>query len=267
MRHIPTWPLARILFLLWLAPAVAWADGALEESRRALRESPDFRVRTQAALSLGSSGDKAAVTPLCQALADENRTVRIAVATALGRLAQGGSACLKRRLQVEMDEAVKTSLARAVSQLEGGETVAEPALTDKSAYYIALDPLAGPEVLRGPTRAALIRVAVQRGDIAIAPASETTEQARALLGKHPGVRALVLSPKLDKPQYVDGQLRVKLSVVLLAYPEREIIASFQQQVAMAGVAAPQPEAERDLTVAAAEAAMQKVLALAPTLDL
>src|SRR5687768_4441045 len=40
-----------------------------------LGSNPDFRVRTQAALALGASRQKAAVAPLCRSLSDSNTTV------------------------------------------------------------------------------------------------------------------------------------------------------------------------------------------------
>ena len=51
-------------------------------------QAEDFRVRTNAALALGQTGDSAVVNPLCDALSDANEVVRQAVAVALQRLAK-----------------------------------------------------------------------------------------------------------------------------------------------------------------------------------
>ena len=68
-------------------------------------KADDYRVRTKAALALGATNDEAAVAPLCGAIADENETVRIAVAAAMKRLAKPSALpCLKNRLPAETAE-------------------------------------------------------------------------------------------------------------------------------------------------------------------
>src|SRR5271170_7137364 len=78
-------------------------------------QAEDFRVRTNAALALGQTGDDTAVGPLCGALADSSAVVRQAVAVALERLAKPASAgCLKDRLAVETSDAVKRQIGKAL---------------------------------------------------------------------------------------------------------------------------------------------------------
>lgn len=63
-----------------------------------LKNHPDFRIRTAAALSLGQSDDVEAVKPLCGCLdsGTETESVRVACAAALGKLKKPGSGdCLK----------------------------------------------------------------------------------------------------------------------------------------------------------------------------
>jgi hypothetical protein len=256
------WLVATLLLLL---PGLAAADD-FQKNADELKTAADFRVRTQAALALGASRDRRAVAPLCQGVADGNRVVRIASATALSRLGQGGDGCIRTQLTKEGDEQVKAALEKALSKLLGGGA-AEPAIAASTRFYIAIDKLAGPERLNMPVRAAFVRGTVGSGDVAIAPAGETTPEATALLKKYQAAKGFMLSPRAAKPTYEGDQLKVKLSVAILSYPERAIVASFTQNLAMSGVTGPDPKAEEELVLAAAESAMRKFLQLAPTLEL
>ena len=80
-----------------------------------LKQSKDFRVRTQAALALGTSASKRAVPVLCQALADPSAAVRASAAAALGRLKKGGQKCVRRRLIVEKNANVRKAFKPTLS--------------------------------------------------------------------------------------------------------------------------------------------------------
>jgi len=255
--------LVAALFLL--VPGLAAADD-LQKNADSLRTASDFRVRTQAALALGASRDRRAVVPLCQGVADSNRVVRIASATALSRLGQGGDGCIRRQLEKEGDEQVKAALEKALAKLLGAGA-AEPAIAASTRLYIAIDKLAGPERLNGPVRAAFVRGASSSGDVAIAPTGETASQAGDLLKKYTAAKGFMLSPRVAKPTYEGDQLKVKLSVAILSYPEKSIVGSFTQNLAMSGVTGPDPKAEEELVLSAAESAMRKFLQIAPSLDM
>jgi len=256
------WLVATLLLLL---PGLAAADD-FQKNVDELRTAADFRVRTQAALALGASHDRRAVVPLCQGVTDTNRVVRIASATALSRLAQGGDSCIRTQLDKEGDEQVKAALEKALSKLLGGGG-AEPAIAASTRLYIAIDKLAGPERLNGPVRAAFVRGAGGSGEVAIAPVGETVPQATELLKKYHAAKGFMLSPRAAKPTYEGDQLKVKLSVAILSYPEKSIVGSFTQNLAMSGVTGPDPKAEEELVISAAESAMRKFLQIAPSLDL
>src|SRR5687768_768242 len=101
---------------LWLALGIlvvassAGAQDRIAQQITLLQANSDFRVRTQAALALGSSKDARAVSALCRGLDDTNTTVRIASAAGLGRLNLGGGDCLRRRLVKEQSSSVKGSI-------------------------------------------------------------------------------------------------------------------------------------------------------------
>jgi hypothetical protein len=256
------WLVATVFLLL---PGLAAADD-FQKNADALKTAADFRVRTQAALALGASRDRRAVVPLCQGVADTNRVVRIASASALSRLGQGGDGCLRRQLELEGDLQVKAALEKALAKLLG-EGGAEPALASATRLYVAIDKLAGPERLNGPVRSAFVRGIGGSGEVAIAPAGETVARATELLKKYGSARGFMLSPRVAKPTYEGDQLKVKLSVAILSYPDRSIVGSFTQNLAMSGMTGPSPKSEEELVIAAAESAMRKFLQIAPTLDL
>jgi hypothetical protein len=246
----------------------AWAQSTgsqgLERNIQLLRTSDDFRVRTQAALALGASADDRAVAPLCSALADTNRTVRIASATAISRLHLGGVDCISRQLQVEKDEAVHSALRRALERLGGA--AAEPTIGPNTRIFIALEKVSGPARLDDPVRSAFVKGAVGRGDVAFAPRGMSTDEATALLKKYPQAKAFLLSPKLSRPAYEGGNLQIKISVAILTYPGHALMGSFSKSAGMGGISDPDQESENELVVAVAEESMSQFLTLAPTLD-
>lgn len=248
------------LALVLSSAAPANARDSIEKQITLLKQSDDFRVRTQAALALGASRDKRAVVPLCHALDDGNRTVRIASASALGRLRLGGKGCLERRLAVESQDAVKSSIQRALATVGGGDGGgAEPAIGSSTKYYVALAKVANapnPEVA-ALVRANMVQVARGLSEYAIAPESETLAQAKALLAKHPGIKAFYLAPTLSKPEYTGGSLTVRLSVAMLTYPDKVLLGQLPIKLTQEDVAKGDTRAEQALAGLAAERAMQK----------
>src|SRR5580700_4151660 len=96
-----------LVLLVVLSPRPLRADARTEFLIGRLR-ADDFRVRTNAALSLGQTGDVAALAPLCTALSASSDVVRQAVVAALQKLAAPGAmSCLKDRRPAEPSEAVQ----------------------------------------------------------------------------------------------------------------------------------------------------------------
>ncbi len=252
-----------LIFLALLLSMTAQASDAIEKNISLLRSSSDFRVRTQAALALGASASSRAVTPLCQALADDNRTVRIASATALSRLRKGGDGCLSARVKVERDSAVLSALKNALARLGAG---AEPAIGPSTKFYVAIQKLAGPERLADPVRKAFVKAGSENPSVAFAPAGESQSTASSVLSKHSGAKGFLLAPRLSRPVYQDGMLQVKMSVAIMSYPGNALIGSYSKTVGMGGIASENTEAENELVVMAAEESMKQFLAIAPTLN-
>ena len=253
-----------VAFALLLVTAPAFGADTLDKNIALLQHGEDFRVRTQAALALGASRAERAVAPLCRALADENRTVRIASATAISRLRLGGQSCLKSRLPIEKDALVLSSIEKALDRLGGAG--AEPAIGPDTSIFVAISKISGPERLDSPVRGAFVKAARGRGEVAFAPSDQTSAEATRVLSQHPGAKGFKLSPKLSKPSYADGMLQVKMSVAIMSYPGNSLLASFSKSVGMQGVNAPDTESENELVLLVAEESMKQFLALAPSLD-
>lgn len=253
-----------VVCLALLISTLVQASDGLDKHIQLLGSASDFRVRTQAALALGASRSERAVTPLCRALSDENRTVRIASATALSRLRLGGQACLKTRLSSEKDSTVVSVIKKALERL--GSAGAEPTIGPGTKYYVAIDKLAGPARLDGPVRAAFAKVASRDSSFAFAPQGESQSEAAAALAKHKGAKGYLLSPKLSRPTYEGGVLQVKISIAMMTYPGNALIGNYSKSVGMQGITSEDTEAENELVVLVAEEAMKQFVQLAPSLS-
>ena len=247
---------------IFVVTSSAGAQDRITQQIALLQANSDFRVRTQAALALGSSKDARAVTALCKGLDDTNTTVRIASAAGLGRLNLGGSECLRRRLDKEQSSSVKGSIERALAQLGPSG----PAIDANTKFYVAIGGTSHDTkrtdidtmVRRGMTKAA-----TSAGRFALAPNGETVGQAQGLLAKHSQVKGFYLAPKLSMT-YAGGRLNIKLSVAMLSYPDKNMIGQFSKTVA-SPTSEPDPSLEAELVTYAAEAAMKQFSQVAPSL--
>lgn len=90
---------------------------------RELTESPDFRVRVQAALRLGRSG-AAGRQDLETGLRDSHPAVRVACAAGLGTIGDPASIpALERALKTETYATVKTAMQETLTKLQGSANV------------------------------------------------------------------------------------------------------------------------------------------------
>jgi len=254
--------IALALALLLLASGVtrsAQAEDRVSRLSRLLSKSDDFRVRTQAALALGASRTKRAVEPLCAGLSDASTSVRAASAAALGKLKKGGASCLKERLEAEKKSSVKSVIKKALARLGKGE--AAPAIGEGTDYYVAItvkdktarsDDSAGARVRKGMAKAAR-----KLGNFALAPSGESREQATKLLEKHSGLKGFMLSTKVKKPKYADGNLSIKLEVAIFTYPGRALKGTYNVKLTQQGTSSEDTASENQLIEMCAESAMEK----------
>ena len=254
--------IALALAVLLLALGVsrsAHAEDRVSRLSKLLANSDDFRVRTQAALALGASKTTRAVEPLCAGLEDASTSVRAASAAALGKLNKGGASCLEKRLESESKSSVKSVIKKALARLGGGE--AAPAIGEGTDYYVAIvvkdqtgrsDKSAEARVRKGMGTAAK-----KLGNYALAPSGESRDQATKLLDKHSGLKAFMLSTKVEKPKYADGGLSIKLEVAIFTYPGRALKGTYNVKLTQQGTSSEDTASENQLIEMCAERAMEK----------
>ena len=269
-RRISAWlslsslaSLTAIAFALLLTSSVARAD-----SRTAFLvgrlQAEDFRVRTNAALALGQTGDDAVVGPLCSALGDPSDVVRQAVAVALTRLAKpASSGCLKGRLAVETSDAVKRQIGKALDAVQGSAPDSSPAgpphVVANAKFYVAISPVANQtgrpdDEIAQVVGASLRSKLDELGGFQVAPEKETPDQARAAIAKRK-LKGYYLAIRVEKFDYSDGNLRVRVKVAVFTYPGKDLRGEVPAGLTQTGVSPGDKSAEDNLLQMAAARAV------------
>jgi hypothetical protein len=250
--------LAACVFLL--TPASFAKSTTTSKLIQTLQTSDDFRVRTQAALSLGGSNSSEALVPLCDALEDDNTAVRAAAAAAIGRLHRGGDDCLERRRKAEREATVRSAIKKAIEVLHAEP---EPEFTSATRFYVAVGKTtdntgrSGDEVNR-IVRKAMREAAEASTNVLMAPASETTSQGAKRLSAHKNVRGLFLLPRVGNPQYADKNLKIRVEVAYFTYPDKALLGMLGIPLSAQGIRGKSPDIEDQLIEAAAGRAIEKV---------
>ena len=241
-----------LTLLAALVAPVVRADEVADLSEQ-LVQAKDFRIRTQAALALGASKTKRAVSPLCQGLRDENPTVRAAAAAALGKLRKGGVQCLKKQLADEKHASVRKIVLRSIQRLQ---QPVPPAITEAHRYYLVLeikdetgrtDGAATKVARRGAYRSA-----AQIPELYLARHGISDESASADLAKHTQLKGFLLSTKVLQPVYADGALTVKLEVAIFSYPDRNLQGTYSRTLTIQGLTTKNESSENELIEAGGE---------------
>lgn len=220
-------------------PSPARADGRTQFLAERLKYPPnpgqpdDFRVRTNAALALGATGDDAAVMPLCSGLGDPSELVRQAVAVAIKRLARGASLdCLRKRFALETNAAVKLQIQRAIDAVEasGGSAVSNGAsaapYVAEAKYYVSISPIANNTTRPGAEIDHTVRTAIasklaQIGAFQLAPTGESNDVAKTIITKR-RLKGFYLAVSVDKLDYSEGNLRVRVKIAVFSYPGKDL---------------------------------------------
>lgn len=256
----------RRILLLAVALTVVLAAGdarsqadSIARMSRELRNNEDFRVRTQAALALGASKDKRAVTPLCEGLEDANTTVRAAAAAGIGKLALGGADCLKARLEYETSASVKSVIEKALEKVRSSQ---RPAVTAETRYYVAVGPTTdktgrGGAEIDDMVRAALEQKTAGLEGYVVAPRDETATQAKAVVQKFKNLKAFFLWPKVMPPDYSGGKLTVRFEIAVFTYPGKAMKGTIPLKLTMSDMTAVDKATEDDLIKRAADSAFER----------
>jgi hypothetical protein len=245
------WFLARgaaLFVAILLLPAPGAADARSDYLIRLLKGSTQFRVRAQAAISLGGVGAAPdVVDALASSLQDEHPAVRASAATSLSRLADPRALRALRAAAQDPEPPVRTAVRAAIVKLEGEErqnsTVAAPPPPPRPSgptrYYVAV----GRPASRVPGFSAAEldrvqqilreRVAALEG-VQLAAAQESPASVRALLRSR-SLRGFYIDSAITtierKP---GGSTRVAVSVIVATYPDRAMRAIMQGAATASG---------------------------------
>jgi HEAT repeat protein len=117
--------------LLALAPARA---DNIDNLARALTQDPSYKVRVQAALTLGKLKDRRAVQALIHALRDDNETVRGAAAASLGRIGDSSANAALEEATHDRNEFVSQQARKSLELIGKSRATATPG----AKYYLAI---------------------------------------------------------------------------------------------------------------------------------
>lgn len=274
--HFMTWVLVGALMGYSQRVLGEQAAPPIEGWAKELEHGEDFRIRTQAALALGASGRSEAVTSLCRGLADPKQAVRAAAAAALGKLRQGGRACLEQRLKVESSTTVKAIALRALAQIQSNEDTelpAEtPAVVDASTrFYVIIqtgsDAGDSPrqQQLKRLTRRALAAALAARKGYVVAPEAESVADSTKRIGGRKAIRGIMLAPVVREPAYKGESLVVAMEVAVFRFPDRALKATIPVKLTQTNVSERGARVEDELVRAAAGRAVEKLLSSADRL--
>lgn len=268
---------ARVTMLLWLAigitliPRAAQADPRTSYLADQLKSNDDYRVRTQAALALGASGDDAAVKPLCDAIVDSNLSVKVAAAAALGKLGKpAGLPCLQSAGKRESAPSVKSQIEKSIASLQaggsGGGSATPPPPDAKTKVYVAIQ--VTNKTSRGAADVdAMIRAAIQqkllaKPGYAVAPKSETPTQGGPIV-KSKKLKGFFLIATVEAPVYAGGNLSQTVRVSMWTYPDKALQGEFAPKLTQSGTPKTDTQSEDELMKMCVENAIesfQKVVA-------
>ncbi len=234
-------------------------------------KSDDYRVRTQAALALGASGDETAIKPLCDALTDQNASVKTAAAAALGKLAKPASLkCLEAAIAKETVPAIKTTMQKSIDGLKAASSTsaAPPPPSKDTKFYVAIEitnktsrPAAEIDAV---VRAAMQAKLVSKAGYAVAPKGETVAQGGQIV-KSKKLKGFVLMATVEAPAYASGSLSVKFNVAMATYPDKSIQASFSPKLTQSNTPSSDTKSEDALFKMCAESAVESFVKVAASM--
>jgi hypothetical protein len=227
--------LSALLACLCSAPTTVAADARSDYLIRLLTDSNQFRVRAQAAISLGSiTGSSSVVGALVEALGDEHPAVRAAAANSLGRLGDPSAIAALRSSTKDDEPPVRVAAKAAIARLESvarrrGVEVPDGAPGGPPKYYIATG-TPGSKVT-SLSRADLqalgsdLRDRLQRIDgVMLAPSGESPAAARKVLEREKLKGFYIESSVTSVDEKPDGAVRVAVSLIVATYPGRDMRA-------------------------------------------
>jgi hypothetical protein len=248
------------------AAALTWvpevdAEGKTPFLTEQLRKHTDYRVRTSAAMSLGTSDDVSAVKPLCACLDDDKEveSVRISCAAALGKLKKpGADQCLKDHAN-DKNAKVKDQVASSLKALGGGASVQlqcpAPPAKGTPKYYVGVEignKTNRPDTEIKPLVEKEIRCKLQTMPrFKMAPAGSTSPKDMTTVVDKEKLDGWYLQITVDPIKYESGQVKVAMNMVIQTHT-RDIKGNASRNAAIPGVTSPSKPDEDDLIKLLAE---------------
>jgi hypothetical protein len=238
----PVWLCSLALGLLALSGDAHADDPRSTYLIKLLEGSSQFRVRAQAAISLGAvEGSSGAAAALTAALRDGHPAVRAAAATSLGRVGNGGSLSALRALEKDPEEPVRSAARASIARLGSAAPMVktpEPTNVGPALYYVA--------VAEPGTRVALDRATLSRArafikqrvsqidGVLVAPEGEDNQSAENVLKKRKLKGFYIDSSIVSVEKKSGGGTRVAVSVIVATYPGRDMRAIMQGAATVSG---------------------------------
>ena len=251
---------------------VARAAPSVASLIQQLRTSDDYRVRTQAALALGTSGNDAAVRPLCDALGnDSNVTVKVAVAAALGKLGKPAALpCLKAAQAKETSASVKAQIDKSIAALgsSGSGAATPPPPGPDTKFYVAIQVTnktsRATGEIDGIVRAAMQNKLIAKKGYAVAPKGETSAQGGQIV-KGKKLKGFLLIATVEPPAYGGGDLSQSVKVTMWTYPDKALQGEFSPKLTQSGTPKGDTQSENLLMQMCAENAVESFQKVAASL--
>jgi hypothetical protein len=159
-------------------------------------------------------------------------------------------------------------IEKAIRLIE--EATAGPAITASTKYYVALGKTDDQSGRGGTEVDAMVRSTLRKGagsisGCVVAPDGENEEQAKRRMRKNEKMAGYYLTPKIYKPEYSGGQVKVQLDLLVFSYPDRALQGSVTRE-AGTPASAKDTAIENRLIQALAESAMEEFGNLAAQAD-
>ena len=203
----------------------ASADGREDYLLRLLRSSDAFRVRAQAALSLGQlEKSSRSVAALERAVRDRHPAVRVSAITSLRRLESKSSLPVVERATRDRHKSVRRAAAEAVEALEAiGERERGPG-PPRFLVAVGMPGAKAERVSRQMLFDARIYVSeqlVQLRGVELAPDDLSPADAKSEIARR-GLHGFYLESSVVTLEPKGGGVRAVVSIIVLSYPGRDM---------------------------------------------
>lgn len=233
-----------------LVASLAKADARTDYIVRLLKTSSSFRVRAQAALSLGRVGNSnaAVVRDLSQALRDNHPAVRSAAAVSLGEIRNTSAIPALRAASLDSDRTVRQAAEDALARLERvapiptTTTATTQAPSGSGRYYVGVGNPGSSvsdvdrETLRNARQFLADQISHMEG-IVLAPEGETNTKAATQIRQRHLIGYYIDSSVVRLDAQADGT-HATVSLIVGTYPGRDMRAILQGKATVPGATGP-----------------------------